>query len=90
MIADMGYTSRKVPNMQGWCANDGADMIPYEIDLPGTGYDMTESEYVEWWNRFRGSGFDAERIAFFNSSRYEAVGNHSAPFMAADDVYTSS
>ena len=59
MIGAMGFTARKVPTMAGWCKDDGASMIEYDLYTPGL--TMTETEYQQWWARFRGTGFDNER-----------------------------
>ena len=50
--------------MLGWCENDGADMVFY--DYWTNGYTMTNDEYHTYWNRFRNSGFNAERAEHFN------------------------
>jgi hypothetical protein len=74
--------------LQGWCQDDGAAMIFIDVTIPGL--TMTQSKYEKWWDRFRGSMRDDERELYFNSNNYEAYGSHSAPFMAASDVYTTA
>jgi hypothetical protein len=68
-------TARRVPTMQGWCKDDGAPYVSMDIDL--NGYTMTEAEYELWWSRFRATGFEAERMEYFNPNNYEAVGSSS-------------
>lgn len=79
-----------MPLLQLWCQDDGAGMI--NIDLPkiADNQTMTEHEYKRWWQRFRGTGFDDERDIHFNPENYEKQGSHSAAFMAANDLYTTS
>ena len=40
MTAAMFSEARKVPTLSGWCKDDGAGMISYEVKTPG--YSMTE------------------------------------------------
>ena len=63
-------------------------MLSYDVSLPQ--YTMTESQYAEWWDHFRGTGFQAERLANFNPKSYQQLGSHSAEFMAADAAITSA
>jgi hypothetical protein len=87
-LGTQGHLGRKVPTILGWCENDGADMVYY--DYPTRGYSMTEDEYHTYWNRFRDSGFEAERLEHFNVNDFDAQGKSSAAFMAADNVATTS
>jgi len=72
MTGEMKAAGRKIPTMQGWCQDDGSDMISY--DLP-VGYSMTEDEYHQFWDRYRGSGFDEERELYFNAKNFTAFGS---------------
>jgi hypothetical protein len=51
---------------------------------------MSTDEYHTYWNRFRNSGFNPERVEHFNVGDFEAQGSSSAAFMAADNVATTS
>lgn len=41
MIGAMASTARKIPILTGWCNDDGADMIFYDINIPS--YTMNEA-----------------------------------------------
>jgi len=62
-------------------------MISY--DLP-VSHKMTEDEYHQFWDRYRGSGFSEERDQYFNAKDYSAVGSISQYWMAADAVVTTA
>jgi hypothetical protein len=41
MLGGMSALARRIPIMQGWCQDDGAQMLSYDVSLPQ--YTMTEA-----------------------------------------------
>jgi hypothetical protein len=82
-------SAQRVPTLQGWCKDDGADFVSMDVSLPNY-HTMDEEQYQEWWAHFRGTGFDTEREVYFNPDEYQPVGSSSSQFMAANNAVTTS
>jgi len=70
--------------------NDGGFEVSDDVDMPEGDYTMSDATYLQWWNHFRGSGFDYERDLYFNPKNYNKTAYSSAQFMAACDAWTTS